>query len=407
MSKLFSKIKIWIRHNYYKIVNSIAFYPAFISLTFLIVSIIAIRFDFSEMGKSLKSNVEWLNLQDADTARNIIGVIAAGILSLTVFSFSMVMIVLNQAASKMSNRVLNKLIGNSFQQVVLGVYIGTIMFALFLHTTIRDIDSGIHIPAISTYLLIILAVIDIFIFIYFIHFITQSVKYEVIIQRILNDTEKSMKNKCTLKSLPQPTDDINFQNDIVAPVAGVYEGVDTKNLLQLCKGNDITVKIKYEPGVYVLKNAPILEVDKQILEELSKKLQTTLIISQDETIENNYLYGFRQLSEVAIKALSPGINDPGTARLALRAIFYLLDCRIGSFPKNVIKDDNNSPRIYNITPDFEAIAKTALLPIWDYGKNDRIIQNELSHLISQFLVLHQNNWLTQFLKNVEKANNSN
>ena len=403
MSKLFSNIKIWIRHNYYKIVNSIAFYPAFISLTFLIFSIIAIRFDFSETGKSLKSNIEWLNLQDADTARNIVGVIAAGIISLTVFSFSMVMIVLNQAASKMSNRVLNKLIGNRFQQVVLGVYIGTIMFALFLNTTIRDIKSGIYIPAISTYLLIILAIIDIFIFIYFIHFITQSVKYEIIIQRILNDTKKSMERKCTVKSFPQSIDNITFQNKIAAPVAGVYEDIDIKSLLKLCKENEITVKVTYEPGVYVLKNTPILEVNKEIPEELSKKIQKTLIINQDETIESNYLYGFRQLSEVAIKALSPGINDPGTARLALRAIFYLLDCRIGSFPENIIRDDDNLPRIYSMIPDFENIAKTTIAPIWDYGKNDRIIQNELSQLISQFLVLHKSKWLNQLFREVEEA----
>lgn len=79
-----------------------------------------ISLDFSETGKQIKTQLEWLKLKDASTARSIISVIAAGILSLTVFSFSMVMIVLNQAAAQMSNRVLDKLIGNAFNKLYWG-----------------------------------------------------------------------------------------------------------------------------------------------------------------------------------------------------------------------------------------------------------------------------------------------
>ena len=90
----------------------------------------------------------------------------------------MVMIALNQAASQMSNRVLSSMIENRFQQIVLGFYIGTIVYALFLLSTIRDINSGVYVPALSIYLLILLTVIDIFLFIYFLDYVTQTVKYE-------------------------------------------------------------------------------------------------------------------------------------------------------------------------------------------------------------------------------------
>ena len=71
--------------------------------------------DFSPFGKELKSSLSWLSLKDAGTARTIISTVAGAIISLTVFSFSMVMIVLNQAASQMSNRVLKSMIENRFQ----------------------------------------------------------------------------------------------------------------------------------------------------------------------------------------------------------------------------------------------------------------------------------------------------
>jgi uncharacterized membrane protein len=143
-------MKKYLQKKYQEMVNSIAFYPAIIALGFLVLCGLMITIDHSQLGKTIKSQLHWLRLRDASTARSIIGAIASGLISLTVFSFSMVMIVLNQAASQMSNRVLGQLIGNKFQQVVLGIYIGTIIYAFFLLSTIRDIDSGVYVPALST-----------------------------------------------------------------------------------------------------------------------------------------------------------------------------------------------------------------------------------------------------------------
>ncbi|MEP0711427.1 MAG: DUF2254 family protein, partial [Algoriphagus sp.] len=132
------KIRIWLISRYETIVKSIAFIPGLISMSFLVLAFMVITFDFSEAGYQIKSDIPWLSIKDPSTARSILGAIAGGIISLTVFSFSMVMIVLSQAASQMSNRVLDKLIGNRFQQVVLGIYIGTIIYTFFLFSTIRE-----------------------------------------------------------------------------------------------------------------------------------------------------------------------------------------------------------------------------------------------------------------------------
>ncbi|MEO8962629.1 MAG: DUF2254 family protein [Ginsengibacter sp.] len=145
-----------------------------------------LHFDYSKTGKQIKASMNWLTLKDAETARSILSTIAGGIISLTVFSFSMVMIVLNQAASQMTNRMLESMIGNRFQQFVLGIYIGSIVYALFLLSNIRDINSGKYIPALCIYLLLLLTVADILIFIYFLHYVTQSVKFETIIDRVIS-----------------------------------------------------------------------------------------------------------------------------------------------------------------------------------------------------------------------------
>lgn len=380
--------RVWLQARYYKILNSIAFYPAFIGLMFLVLSYVAILFDFSEAGKHIKSQLPpYTSLKDATTARSIISAIVSGVISLTVFSFSMVMIVLNQAASQLSNRVLNRLIGNRFQQVVLGIYIGTIVFALFLLTSIRDIDSGIYIPALSTYFLILLTIFDIFLFIYFLHYITQSVKYEVIIGRIYKDTKDVMERACDLTQQPTKPIVLNGNHYVLANSSGIYEGFDTESLLHLAHKSDCLFYTLHTPGTFVLEGLPILQVSKLIDPELLKDAARAVRVNTSESVEENFFYGMRQLSEIGMKALSPGINDPGTAIIALRALFQLLAYRINHFPDNVVRNADQQVRILIEELTFDNMFANTVLPVWDYGKEDRLVQQEMIHLLSQLLTI--------------------
>jgi uncharacterized membrane protein len=380
--------RVWLKDRYNKILNSIAFYPAFIGLMFLVLSYVAILFDFSEAGKQIKSQLPpYTSLKDASTARSIISAIVSGVISLTVFSFSMVMIVLNQAASQLSNRVLNQLIGNRFQQIVLGIYIGTIVFALFLLTSVRDIDAGIYVPALSTYLLILLTIIDIFIFIYFLHYITQSVKYEVIIGRVYKDTRKVMDRACALHLPPAKPITLNGNHYVLANSTGIYEGFDTESLVQLADESDCLFYALHTPGTFVLQGLPILQVSKPIDPGDQKEAARAVQVSASESVEENFFYGMRQLSEIGMKALSPGINDPGTAIIATRSLFQLLAHRINHFPANEVRNKDQQVRILIEELTFDTIFAKTVLPVWDYGKEDRLVQNEMAHLLTQLLAV--------------------
>jgi uncharacterized membrane protein len=396
-------LKNWFKKRYREIVNSIAFYPALIALFFLIVAIIMFRFDFSELGKSIKTDTKWLNINDSNTARSIISAIASGTISLAVFSFSMVMIVLNQAAAQMSNRVLNKLIGNMFQQVVLGIYIGTIVYAFFLLSTIRDTSSLLYIPSLSIYLLIIITITDIFLFIYFLHYITQSVKYDVIIRRIHKNTFEILKINCVLDQHPNVEISLTENATVIyAHKTGIYENVDKKELLKICKDQDCFIKIVKTPGSTILKNSPIAYIDQALPKEVLDNIESNIFINDTESIDANFVYGFKQLTEVAIKALSPGINDPGTAVISLRSLFDLYCFRINHHPNPILTDNNGKACVYLNQLEFEKIFLDTMLPIWDYGKKDFIILQELLILLTELKNLQENTEVTKLLNKVKK-----
>jgi uncharacterized membrane protein len=405
MKKITGKIYSFVKERYLRITNSISFYPAIIMLLFLGFSIISISFDFSETGKSLKSQLEWLKLRDSSTARIIASSIVTGIISLTVFSFTMVMIVLNQTASQMSNRILDNLIGSRFQQVVLGIYIGTIVYALFLLSTIRDIDSGIQIPAFSTYFLILLTIIDLFIFIYFLHYITQSVRYEVIIRKTHDQTRNSMGKYCSLEIEPAAPPPFQKGYPLRAEKSGIYTDFNRTILKKLCTEQGFSAFIIHPPGTFILKGLTVLETSEHISDdEIKKRIFDAITLQNSETIEENYQYGFRQLSEVAVKALSPGINDPGTAVLIMRALFSLFTFRMCHFPDNVIMDEDKNPRIFTKELTFENLFIETLLPIWDYGRNDRMIQQELYRLLTQLQDIAPNDAVKYLLQEVKQVN---
>lgn len=385
MKQSFSK---WIRNTYRATVNSIAFLPALISVGFLFLAYFMVQYDFSDSGKAFKASLNWLSLKDASTARSICSSIAGGIISLAVFSFSMVMIMLNQAASQMSNRILGNLIGNRFQQTVLGFYIGTIVYALFLLSTIRDVNSGIYVPAISTYLLIALTVTDIFLFIYFLHYVTQTVKFETIIKRISKRTKTGLLEASKNNDLPFSFDKPGDKLTINAYRSGLFQGFDKEDMLHFCISKNVVIELGAKIGDYIIKGNPLLYVyrNNELHCDFFKEISQLIEISMSRDIDVHSYYGFKQLMEIALKALSPGINDPETAVLALQSIGNLLFCKL-EFPSEVyVKDKENKVRIYVRDKSFENLFEECIFPIWDYGKHDRLIQTEMANILKQLMM---------------------
>lgn len=379
------KITKWFKIYYNKITGSIAFIPAILAVGFLLLSLGMLEIDFSQWGKQLKSGLSWLSLTDASTARSIISTVAGALITLTVFSFSLVMIVLNQAASQMSNRVLTTMIENRFQQIILGIYTGTIVYALFLLSTIRDINSGIYIPALSIYLLLLLTVIDIFLFIYFLDYVTQTVKYETVIHRVQKQTMATMKEKFEHTK----EENVSWSHlpclEIKSNESDYFQGFNEIKLLRIASERNLFIRFLYTQATYIIKGTVFMEV--YCYEKIDDKCINELLSATDfykgQPIERNADYGFIQLAEVAIKALSPGINDPGTAVISIHALSDIFAYRLYHKLSSIRYNEEGEQRIYAPSSSFGDMFQKCIYPIWNYGKNDEYIQKELTFMAKQ------------------------
>jgi uncharacterized membrane protein len=377
----------WARKNYNKFVHSIAFLPAIMAVGFLMLAVGMMEMDDAGVGLQLNKRFKWLTLKDAETARSIVATVAAGIISLTVFSFSMVMVVINQAASQMSNRMLDNIIGDRVQKVVLGFYIGTIVFALFLLTNISESNSTFGVPTLTVYFLLVLTVFDIFLFVYFLHYITQSFRYEQLIQRIHNRTSQTLDKLDKSHNTDFSKGETIQGQEVLSRESGYYQGFDEKQLMKLAEKNQLQIQMLHPIGTYVLKATPLLILKGNIEDKELSKLLLDIDFYYGQEIDKNAYYGFRHLSEVAVKALSPGINDPGTAILSIEALTDLF-ARIMKKPiADIIKDAKGRSVIITKQISFYELFESTVFPIWNYGRNDMNVQNSLLRMLNQLTMI--------------------
>ena len=195
---LFKYLKI----TYFKILESIAFYPVLLCVIFLLLAGVTTRIENVAFILKIKSKLPHLFISDYETSRSILTTLVGGILSLTVFSFSMVMVVLNQASTNYSPRLLPSLIANKKHQIILGFYIGTLLYCIFVLIILGA--NGSDSVGLSTMLAALFGVFCIGLFVYFIHNISTTIQINNIIDGIYSSSKKSLE----INSIPESVTEV-------------------------------------------------------------------------------------------------------------------------------------------------------------------------------------------------------
>ncbi|WP_041264068.1 DUF2254 family protein [Bernardetia litoralis] len=192
---MFARPYQYIRKTYLGLTNSIIFLPSLMAIFSVALSVFMMSFEDSELSKDIKEILKFALVTGADNARFALNAFIGGIISLMVFNFSMVMVVLNQAAMAFSPRVVPGVLTNKSYQIVLEIYLEIILYCLLLIVNIGKTDEGIYIPQLSIFVGMCFGVLSLILFIYFIHSISQSVQVDNIILLVYNKTCNELKAK--------------------------------------------------------------------------------------------------------------------------------------------------------------------------------------------------------------------
>ncbi len=329
------------------------------------------------ISKYLIDHIPVLVVDNGDTAMTILSALIAGLISMMVFSFSMVMLLLSQASSNFSPRLLPGLISDKRHQIILGIYLFTILYCVFVLFAIQPTGDQYQIPGFAVLLGILQTVISFYAFIYFIHNISQSIQISNILQNIY---------KVAKKRLDKLIDNEEHQNDDFpssedwheyhSENSGYLQNISFTNLVDICQSEDIKLHILPVKGIFVLNGIPLFRASKKLDDDTVSKILTNFNFSREELVSDNYTLAFKQITEIIVKAMSPGINDPGTAINGIDYMTELLALRMRKKDTSVIvRDEKAHIRINTIS--FEDLLNNIMASIRTYCKHDIILVKKL------------------------------
>lgn len=372
------------------IFQSIAFYPVIICLGFLILSIVTLHYENSEVINFLKKHVPFLITKDLGIAQNILTTMIGGILSLTVFSFSMVMMVLSQASSNFSPRLLPGLVSDRKNQLILGFYTGTILYTIIILMSLGSYKASEDYIGFSTMLSAIFGVSCIIIFIYFIHTISSAIQINNIVDNIFDYSYRKLEN--TINN--QEKCDLNTKNWnlIYSQQSCYYRGFLISFASDYFKKQENKVEILVYQDQYVWEGTPLLKIKDTIPKEELQSLLDCLYFSKERHGGKNYISGMIKLMEVAVRAMSPGINDPGTTINVITKLGKLSGLVFQLYTKSSERNETNKITFIknNIHPD--ELIRLIFQPIRQYSKKDASVMYELAKV---YLFLKTNGRIQQ------------
>ncbi len=372
---IFRSLHRYIRELSLKVISSIALIPSVLAVGFLITSFITLYVDESSPEQLISYKLAVDNIIYPDSARTLLGSITGGMISLMVFSFSMVMVVLNQTASNYSPRVLPSLIGRRFHQVVMGTYLGTILYTIVVLSSIQSSLYAFQVPHLSILLSILFSLISLAMFVAFVHSISQHIQIGNIVRNLYEDTLASLNHYLKNSSMISREEVPSAQPwvSVASPTSGYLHDMDRPTFLKLCQKMNIMVWMMVPWGVYVHQNKTFFRVSRQLTQGEQQALFNTFIFQTEEIISKNYAYGFKQLTEIAVKAMSPGINDPGTAVEAINRLTSLFVRHMDAHQTPFIADKQGKLRWIGQPILFEDLFTWCWTAIKNYTAQDTVV----------------------------------
>ncbi len=329
-----------------------------------------------------------LAITSQDTARTILGMFIGGLITLTVFTFTQIMTLLNQVASSYSPRLLPKLTGDRALQFVMGLNLASIVLSIAVLLSIRSSDDY-KIPNFSILVCTILGISCLVLFVYFVTSITAKIQVGNIIDRVAKDAMDDLQDECDwgeqgYAEAAVPPEVVGW-NAIPSPIGGYVGTVDHKTLADLGLEYGTRFYIGVTKGQYVPRGLPLLQSERVLDKEEIEHVLAAVAPIPDQ-FDDWYLPNLKQLTEIALKGLSPGINDPGTALMVIDRQTEILAAMMHTPLHNVFRSKKGG-EVWFARHGYREVLAALLQEMRCYGKGDPLLVRRLFQMLYHLMQL--------------------
>jgi len=364
----------WLRHFTDKLRSSFWFLPAACVLLAGAAAAALLAIDTDRHGHT---DLPLLSPASADGVRLVLSTIAGSVLTLAAMAFSATLVALSLASAQFGPRLLRNFIRSRTNQLTLGILLGTFVFCLVV---LRRVHDG-FVPQLAATGAFLLALAGLAAFIAFVHSIVSSMQAETIVAEVHRELraaverffpEKFPSNEEERQALEERGrwEEFDGENRIDSDRGGYLQALDLASLIEETARLDTRVRVLRRPGHFIHPHDQLLALPAETdpPDAARQRLRDCFLIGPQRTAEQDFEFAVRQLVEVSLRALSPGVNDPFTA---LNCIDFLGEALATmarrALPRHVFRDADDQVRVRTRPTSFEGILDTAFRQLRQAG----------------------------------------
>ncbi len=340
---------------------------------------------------------DWAFTGGAEGAASVLGTVAGSMITLAGVVFSMTLVALSLASSQLGPRLLRNFMRDTATQVVLGTFVSTFLYCLLVLRTIRRVDEIAFVPHLSVTLGVLFAVVSVGVLIYFIHHVSVSIQANEIVARVGTELIAGLNRLFPehigrgAPQIPKQPPDLDFLDAFdreARPVEsggdGYVQFIDAEALMALAIQEDVVIRLERSPGQYVVAGCPLLLVwpGNRVVDLLRDRVNSAFVLGNQRTSGQDFEFAVNQLVEVAVRALSPGLNDPFTAISCVDQLGAAL-CRLATRdrPSPYRHDEQDQLRVIARIATFSDITDAAFNQIRQYSGSSAAVMIRLLETI--------------------------
>ncbi|MCB0317559.1 MAG: DUF2254 domain-containing protein [Bdellovibrionales bacterium] len=363
------------------------FLPTLMCALIIILSKVLAEVDVIVHNSELKLPT-WLNTEPA-AARSILSTIAGSLIAVIGTVFSITIVMLSLASQQFGPRLLRRFMIDLPTQIALSVIVSTELYTLIVLSSLEASSGKSSTPVISIFSAILMTLFCIVALIYFIHHTAVQIQAPNVIRAVAEELDATLNSmyptyisNSHLKvnnTLRVTSQDYKYQ--INSRSKGYLQAIDTEGMLKFAEENDISFYLLKKTGSFIIENEPIVlyKGNPTVSQsELEEKINSFFIIGAQRSPRQDLVSPIKDLVEISLRALSPGINDPYSA---ITCINYLANS-VSKFANRVIEpglifDKKSNLRLVLKKDEFENIVDEAFTSIRNYSANSLIVKLKL------------------------------
>jgi uncharacterized membrane protein len=330
----------------------------------------------------LAAGLHWLAWPGGpDSATALLQTMAGSVITVTGLTFTLTVVALQLASQQFSPRLLRDFTHDRVIKAVLAVLLATLVFDIVV---LRAIHADKPLPHVALLVTSVLGLAALGAILAFITHMTRVLRVDTMMRTVHDETDTAIDTFYPEYGDPRPRwpDELDLNDaegmGVAASSSGFVRRIDVAMLLRTAHEHDVIISIEARPGDHVVRGTPLATVwtatggqPETRRTEVEKSIVAAVFVGYERTIEQDAAFGFRQLTDIAVKALSPGINDPVTAA---HAVGHSADLLVGLTGRRLgptlHEDDDGTGRVVVPDRDLPYYLELVCGPIRRYGRSE-------------------------------------